>query len=79
MQRELWSVTDLRNSLTSTYLAASFAAPSPGDPLQAAYLRGFRAALVTLALAFGLPSLRLPEGEALEKALSAYSVHAREV
>lgn len=64
MQRELWSVTDLRNTLTSTYLAASLTAASPADPLHAAYLRGFRAALVTLALGFGLPSLRLPEVDA---------------
>jgi len=63
MQRELWTRTDLRNALTATYVATALAASAPADAEQAAFMQGFKTALMSLALNFGLPSLALPTAD----------------
>lgn len=58
----------LREDICNALLAAEAAArgvPGVGDEMRRAYLAGFRAALATIALAFGLrPSLFVLEDEA---------------
>ena len=57
MGLEVYYPTDIRNALLAAEQAANATATATGDtddPFAAGYLAGYRAALTTLALAFGL-------------------------
>ena len=57
MGLEVYYPTDIRNALLAAEQAASVTAEATGNqdtPFAAGYLIGYRAALVTIALAFGL-------------------------
>lgn len=61
MGLEVYYPTDIRNALLAAEQAATATAEAAGnedDPFTAAFLVGYRAALTTLALAFGL----VPDG-----------------
>ena len=60
MQREIWTRDDLKNALVAAYYAGAAAQGRAADVEASAYLRGFHAALMTLALSFGLPALPAP-------------------
>ena len=60
MQRELWTRIDLRNALTAVYVATALAPATTTVTEHAAFMNGFKTALMSLALSFGLPSLSLP-------------------
>jgi hypothetical protein len=60
MQREIWTREDLKNALVAAYYAGTAAQGSVADVEASAYLRGFHAALMTMALSFGLPALPTP-------------------
>jgi hypothetical protein len=60
MQREIWTREDLQNALVAAYYAGTAAQGDTLDTEASAYLRGFHAALMTLALSFGLPALPTP-------------------
>ena len=67
MGLEVYYPTDIRNALLAAEQAANATAKATGnqdDPFSAGFLAGYRAALTTLALAFGLtahPEPSLPE------------------
>jgi hypothetical protein len=63
MQRELWTRSDLRNALTAVYVATALAPAAVASAEQAAFMHGFKTALMSLALSFGLPSLSLPNAD----------------
>jgi hypothetical protein len=63
MQRELWTRTDLRNALTAVYVATALAPATTTGTEQASFMNGFKTALMSLALSFGLPSLSLPNAD----------------
>ena len=59
MALEVYYPTDIRNALLAAEQAANDTATATGntgDPLAAAFLSGYLAALTTVALAFGLRS-----------------------
>jgi hypothetical protein len=80
MQRELWSRTDLRNALTAVYIAAALAPATTTGAEQASFMNGFKTALMSLALSFGLPSLSLPNADpkAFFAAVAEPDVEARD-
>ena len=58
MGLQVYYPTDIRNALLAAEQAANATARAAGvqdDPFSAGFLTGYRAALATLALAFGLP------------------------
>jgi len=68
MGLDIWFSEDIRNALLAADEASSStAAYCPDGPTLRAYLEGYRAALTTVALAFGLaPSVIIGQRNALE-------------
>lgn len=65
MALEVWYKSDIQNALRAAELAnaaALNAADREGDPYVTGYQAGYRSALTTLALAFGLPVAPLVHG-----------------
>lgn len=76
MGLDIWFREDIENALLAANESCRLTAESVGvgDPLDRAYLKGYRAALSTIALAFGLSPamfrwarLQLEDGERREE------------
>jgi hypothetical protein len=61
MQREVWTREEVRNALLATYFSTVAARRGSQED---DYLDGFRAAIVALALNFGLPTAPYSPGSA---------------
>jgi len=66
MALDVWYRSDIQNALSAAEQASEAAlraAGNAGDPFVVGYASGYRAALATLALAFGLlPAVSQPQG-----------------